>query len=279
MEIRRYLKLSNHLLYKLLPPIAYIVLASKVIPLLDSRRRGSGAKFSKHGNLYKVNYSGSEFLFNSQFKVGRFMFPDKEFGDLVFERYTVSDVIVESGDIVIDVGANIGEFSYSAAKIARKVISVEPDASAYRCLSENVKKLDNVSCNDYAVTEHDGEFDFYLSSGTSDSSLLEPSSGTQRTERVKGRTLRSIMLQHGISQVDFLKLEAEGYEPEILQGAGSALRAIRKVALDASPERYGEPTHEKCMEVLAAAGFSVWRVGWIVFGINPEIAPVESACS
>lgn len=271
MQTRKYLKFPNYLLYKFLSPMAYIKLSSRVIPFLDSRRRGSQTQFSKEGDLYKVHYADSNFLFNSPFKVGRFLFPKKRFGDLVFAKYSDDDLYVEEGDIVIDIGANIGEFSVASAKIAKTVISIEPDNSAYRCLVENTSQFTNVTCREYAVTEHDGEFEFYISSGTSDSSLLKPTTGSQHTTQILGRTLTSIMSEQVISKVDFLKLEAEGYEPEILQGAGSALRSVRKISIDASPERYGESTHEKCIEILLEAGFSVWRSGWMVFGRNKNV--------
>ena len=276
MKFRKYLQPMNFLAYKLLPPMTYVKLAEIFIPLFDKKRRNSGVKFSKKDDVFIVEMRGGEYVFNSQFKVGRFLFPEEEFGLLVLNRYSDEDIFVEDGDVVIDIGANIGEFSVASARVARKVLAIEPDRSAYRCVVENTENLDNVVCRDVAVSECDGEFDFYMSPGTSDSSLLKPRVDSQLVTKVKGQTLLSIMRDHEISIVDFLKLEAEGYEPEILEGAGSALRSVRKIAIDASPERYGEPTYERCMEVLLAKGFSVWRKGWIVFGRNNDVVPIEN---
>lgn len=46
----------------------------------------------------------------------------------------------------------------------------------------------------------------------------------------------------GVSELDLLKVEAEGFEPEVLQGAERILHKIRFVSVDCGPERMGIPT-------------------------------------
>ena len=69
-----------------------------------------------------------------------------------------------------------------------------------------------------------------------------------------------------IPRVDFLKIEAEGYEPEILEGATEVLHCVRKIAVDASPERRGKSTLSECRAILERAGFNVYERNWMLFG-------------
>ena len=62
-------------------------------------------------------------------------------------------------------------------------------------------------------------------------------------------------------------------EPEVLEGASSLLAAarIRKIAIDAGPERHGLPTVEATRQSLASYGYEVFERDFIVFGINRAV--------
>jgi hypothetical protein len=63
--------------------------------------------------------------------------------------------------------------------------------------------------------------------------------------------------------IDFLKVEAEGSEIEVLQGIGNV--DVRKIAVDCSPERNQESPAEKIRLQLEALNFKVVRRGWNLY--------------
>ena len=208
--------------------------------------------------------------FNSAFKIGRYLYRDHKDGvkAAMLQKYSNSDVVVERGDVVIDIGANVGEFSLAAASQGAHVIAVEPDPSAYRCLELNTKNEGNVTCTQALIAERKCTKTFYISSKFSDSSVVAPTASWSEKQEVEAVDLNGLMEANGIEVVDFLKLEAEGYEPEILSGAKPVLKRIRKIAIDGSPERSGEATASACVEILKSSGFAVWQSGWNVFALQ-----------
>jgi len=63
----------------------------------------------------------------------------------------------------------------------------------------------------------------------------------------------------GIGRVDFLKVDAQGLDLNVVRSAGSRLRDITKITLEVSvaPKRvyFGEPSKDDVLEFLCSAGF------------------------
>ena len=62
---------------------------------------------------------------------------------------------------------------------------------------------------------------------------------------------------YGIDALAFLKCDAEGAEPEVLEGGRELLRRTVRIAIDTGPERRGERTSAACEALLRDAGFTV----------------------
>ena len=67
--------------------------------------------------------------------------------------------IIKPGDVVLDLGANIGLFSRKAAKIAGKVISVEASPEHFACLVENTSEFNNIEYINALVVGNDNSGD------------------------------------------------------------------------------------------------------------------------
>ena len=61
-------------------------------------------------------------------------------------------------------------------------------------------------------------------------------------------------------QIDILKVEAEGMEPEVLRGALRTLKRTKFCVVDAGPERYGKSTAAECISILQASGFELQEI-------------------
>ncbi|WP_143423081.1 FkbM family methyltransferase [Halarsenatibacter silvermanii] len=162
------------------------------------------------------------------------------------------------GSKILDVGANIGEFSLVALDNgAQKVIAIEPDPLIYYALKENLKMhLNKTEVYDIAFSNFNGRETFYLQSNTADSSLVEFDNYEKAIE-VKVCKIDSFFDQEILDKIDILKMDAEGGEPEILKGAQRLLENLNYVTIDVSAERKGEKTMKDCKKILKKYNFDL----------------------
>ena len=160
---------------------------------------------------------------------------------------------------VLDVGAHVGEFALLALNRGRAVYAVEPDPDALVCLRRNLAGQESITVIDALVWNAEEELTFSLAASKADSSIFgadtpEFASGTIRR---RATTLDRIAEDHGIDGLAFLKCDAEGAEPEVLEGGPELLRRTARIAIDTGPERQGERTSAAYEALLRDAGFTV----------------------
>lgn len=137
-------------------------------------------------------------------------------------------------DIVIDCGANIGEFSVECALAGCQVHAFEPDPKEFAALTANMTGDMTVVNN--ALWHTTETLPFYDKNEDGDSSLFETGNAVEVIE-VSAVRLEDYAAQAGIDHVRLIKVEAEGAEPEVLEGAGELLERTDYVAIDMGPER------------------------------------------
>ncbi len=171
--------------------------------------------------------------------------------------------------VVIDIGANAGEFAHVAVAAGARIYCCEPDPIVRACLARNVDGLPGVSLHDVALWKENAEIDFGLAPERADSSVFVD--GDRRIS-VQGQTLDAFLEAHEIPRVDLIKCDAEGAEPEVLDGLDARAADVAVIALDTGAERRGERTHDPCAERLTAKGFEVVeeKIGtrWMTFGLR-----------
>ena len=144
------------------------------------------------------------------------------------------------GMTVVDVGAHHGLYTLLAAKyVGRrgKVIAFEPSCRERRRLLRHVRvnRCGNVRVEECALGDQAGEADLFTVQGAQDwCNSLRPPAMNERTETtsVAVERLDDALWRLRVDAVDFVKLDAEGAELSVLQGAGELLRgASRPVVL------------------------------------------------
>jgi FkbM family methyltransferase len=171
-------------------------------------------------------------------------------------RYGISQLIPDFfGKTIVDIGANVGEFSVFAARGGAKVYSVEPDRINLIALMENTRGLD-CDISALALWNEDGPLKFYSSIAGADSSAIQPERVDSEME-VHALRLDRLMQEKGVGEIFLIKADAEGAEPEVLTGALETLKRTRFVAIDCGPERYGKSTAVECTAILQSAGHEV----------------------
>ena len=147
----------------------------------------------------------------------------------------------EPPSVIVDLGSNIGlSIVYFRARFpAARIVGVEPDPAAFALLQRNTRDLTGVTLHRAAVGEHAGGATFWSAPGAVASSLHR-THDAQRPVEVQVRTLRDVLDDARIEQVDVLKLVVEGSEFAALRSLGDLDRigAITgEVVLEPGTER------------------------------------------
>ena len=194
----------------------------------------------------------------------------KHRAEQLINTYSIEKIKFSDKDIIIDFGANYGDL-YAWTKLNNlniNYISFEPSPSEFKCIELNCINQNN---NNFALSDTEGYFDFFLKSDSGDSSIIEPSTGFTKKIKVKTTTLSNYISQNKIEKVKLFKVEGEGFEPEILRGANNVLQKIEYIGVDGSPERgkNNETTIEYATEFLISKDFEI-----VFSNINQKYAKV-----
>lgn len=134
------------------------------------------------------------------------------------------------GDVVIDVGGNIGVFACRAARTASRVVTVEPNGDNFRLLQENVRRngLSNIEPIQAAVCDRAGTITLNVSREGAYHSILDSYKGIA-TETVRAVTLAELIGE----QCDLLKVDCEGAEHQIFHTLpADVFKRIRRIAME-----------------------------------------------
>lgn len=200
--------------------------------------------------------------------------------DQLEREYGVNRHVTLSGDsIVLDIGANAGEFAHVCARYGARVHCFEPDPAVFACLKRNAGHLPGAALHDAVIWKEDGEIDFALASERADSSVFAEGPRTRK----RTLSVESFARAQALPRIDLIKCDAEGAEPEVLEGIGDAWPLVQAVALDTGAERRGARTHESCRLILERFGFHVIdeKIGTrlMTYGLRrqrPAVSPTDS---
>ncbi|MEO1536434.1 MAG: FkbM family methyltransferase [Pseudomonadota bacterium] len=174
--------------------------------------------------------------------------------DWLVGDYRLPADLIRPGDVVLDVGANIGELGLWAVERGADYIAFELDPVAFRALQSNVP---GHRLYDVALSDTDGTATFYLNTAEADSSLFKPQESDASIE-VRTALLDGFLQETGAPErIRLFKVEAEGMEPEVLAGASDTLERVEYLAVDAGPERGGENTVPPVFNAVSQAGFEL----------------------
>ncbi len=134
---------------------------------------------------------------------------------------------------VVDVGANIGDFTIQAAKLcfSGSVFAVEPVSGNCEHIRRQIQlnQVTNVTLLHLALGDHEGEIAIHAAGSHSSVYWGEQNSNS---ERVRLSTLEAFMRYNHIETIDLLKLDCEGAEWDILPGAVQLLPRVRQICME-----------------------------------------------
>ena len=148
---------------------------------------------------------------------------------------------------ILDVGANEGQTALPFARAFPEatVFAFEPVPRTFSTLRARTASVDRIRCFELALGDYDGEATISLAGKSGQNSLLnvaEPGPGTITVPVVRGDTWAPA---HEVEHVDVLKIDAEGYDLEVLAGFEQLLTAssVRAVLVECEFDRVRPEPH------------------------------------
>ena len=151
----------------------------------------------------------------------------------LIEEYKYPDFEIRETDTVIDIGAHVGLFTLYASQFCNrgKIFSYEPMKENYKILVDNVKNnnLVNIKTFNLAVSNSQS-VKLYINDDESGHSMFSKSSNFIT---VKSISLEDIFNQNNIQECNFLKLDCEGAEYEIIENLPTKFfEKIEKIVIE-----------------------------------------------
>ena len=160
---------------------------------------------------------------------------------------------VKSGDFVLDIGGHFGQYAVLLASLVSdsgRVITFEPDPIARDVLSQNLALnngfADRVEIEAVALFDQSGEHSFFSKGGDSMSSLARAGLGANASSAdvaeysVSTARLDDYLVSRNLGYPQFVKLDTEGAEINILRGARETLKAGPLIVCELHPYAWEE---------------------------------------
>ncbi len=228
--------------------------------------------------LVNENWLSNEYHWQTYREGGcKYMGPEAVYYEIMvrndYENYNIPDLKegfrVKDGDVVVDVGANIGCFSHkvlSQYHIA-KLVSLEPCVDNFECLEHNVESIEGAKDKSLllraALHSGMGAADFQSNPLAGGGSLVEylPEEARGESFKVPVLTLDSLFDSKIVEYIDFLKMDVEGAEIDIFKGIRDEnLLKIDRISMEYHHSVNNDTDRHTLYSRLAGLGFKLWIV-------------------
>lgn len=177
-------------------------------------------------------------------------------------------------DLVIDAGANVGQFAEHMRSLGYKgrIVSLEPVPEVFRLLNAKTSQATGWESHNVALGEKDGEAVFNVHGNSELSSFLKTTSTIDEitgkwpstsSQTVQVRSLDSLMpeISRGSERI-YLKMDIQGYERQALIGSVRTLADVLALELEVStiPLYHGEWLLPEMLQQTAQNGFAVFSI-------------------
>ena len=178
-----------------------------------------------------------------------------------------------SGEIVIDIGANIGADTLPLAQlvvpVGGKVFAFEPTDYAYGKLLRNIELNPTITGSSVEAVQamlvaEDGvsvDQEIYSSWPLVNGSGLHADhhGELKTTKGAQTVSLDSFVRMRGIQRIDFIKLDVDGHEPDVLRGAESSLRSFHPtILMEWSPNLFTDDAMHLALSRLLEIGYELF---------------------
>ena len=171
--------------------------------------------------------------------------------------------------VVLDVGANVGQYGTQLRDIgySGRIVSFEPVRAAFRRLSAVADADGSWTALNCALGDFDGRTEIHVAGNSQSSSIFsmlpahlvsEPASRYVASEEIEVSRLDSRFQELGIGANNvLLKIDTQGFEKRVLDGADESLKTIQTIQLEMSlvPLYDGEVLFDEMYQLIQSKGF------------------------
>ena len=182
--------------------------------------------------------------------------------DTFHYKYHLPPIQLKSDCTIVDLGANVG---YTVAHFANLypnsyIVAVEMDEENYKMAVENVKYFGQRchikhaavwSKTQRVIYDGDGEWGFHV--------VNQKSKSTMNSKNAQAKTIADIFEEHKLSTIDYLKVDIEGSEAEILRDPEEWLKCVQSLKIEVHPQFDSDATLENCSERLESYRFRCFK--------------------
>jgi FkbM family methyltransferase len=193
------------------------------------------------------------------------------------KKYITAEMIsffkqfIGNGDFVIDIGAHTGDTTVPIAICSGKdgmVIALEPNPFVYKILQKNANLNKETTCIvplNFAATDSDGNFTFNYSdasycNGGFFQKIENQKHGHKYTLEVTGKNLEKYLLSNYIDylpKLSLIKVDAEGYDKEILKSISSLIKKYRPVIISECNKNLTQHERFELFDILNLIGYKL----------------------
>lgn len=193
------------------------------------------------------------------------------FGDYELPTIRFLRSVLKPGSVCLDVGAQMGYLSLAMATAADRrtvVHAFEPESNNAARLRENValNSLNNITLHQTAVSTVDGSLKLYLSNdrnaGTHSTVYIESNVSSEFVE-IPSVTLESFAREKRFSSIDLIKIDVEGAEIDVINGALTVLKQHKPLVIMELSDHLQQARGQTCMEFkefMASYGYSAYFI-------------------
>ncbi|MGD0262147.1 MAG: FkbM family methyltransferase [Verrucomicrobiota bacterium] len=145
---------------------------------------------------------------------------------------------------VVDVGANEGKWSEALLRQApvKQLVAIEPNPVIFAGLQKRLARFSNVRCLKLAVGAAKGTLPFHNTQSSLCSSFLRPREEMRQFygEAIEPRQKIQVPVERldnvltDFARISLLKIDVQGYERQVLQGASEVLRRTNRILIEAN---------------------------------------------
>jgi FkbM family methyltransferase len=239
--------------------------------VLALRRKKLKKEFHEYGSVIETFQVGID----GEVKVAQWEHPFSHPFKLDAGLVSFYRQFIQPGDFAIDIGAHTGDTTIPMALAAGKagtVLAMEPNKYVYRILEENAKlNTDKINILPVciAATAEDGVFSFnYSDASFCNGGFLSKREINDRHHKytldVQGRNLDQLLRKEYapfLSKLTFIKVDAEGYDKEIIKNLSGIIHDFHPYILSECNKYLVKAEREELFDVMSAGGSTLYQIG------------------